>query len=84
MTGCCLHLEDHPLRRYFDAGLMVTVNSDDPALFHSNLAQEYEGAQEHFGFTGEHLRELAANSIEASFLPPERKVTILRGIESLQ
>lgn len=83
-TGCCLQVEDHPLRRYFDAGLMVTVNSDDPALFHSDLDQEYVTAQEHFDFTNEHLRELAANSIEASFLPAERKVTILRGIESLQ
>jgi len=83
-TACCLRPEDHPLRRYFDAGLMVTVNSDDPALFHSDLAQEYERAQQYYGFTEEHLRELAANSIEASFLPAERKVMLLRGIESLQ
>jgi aminodeoxyfutalosine deaminase len=83
-TGCCGKVEDHPLRRYFDAGLMVTVNSDDPALFHSDLLQEYERAQEHFCFTEEHLRELAANSVEASFLPAERKVMLLRGIESLQ
>lgn len=83
-TGCCRGVEDHPLRRYFDAGLMVTLNSDDPALFHSDLEQEYASAQEHFGFTEEHLRELAANSIEASFLPAERKVMLLRGIESLE
>jgi aminodeoxyfutalosine deaminase len=83
-TACCARIDDHPLRRYFDAGLMVTLNSDDPALFQSDLDQEYERAQEHFGFTDEHLRELAANSIEASFLPAEKKVTILRGIESLQ
>lgn len=83
-TGCCASIEDHPLRRYFDAGLMVTVNSDDPALFHSDLQQEYESARENFGFTNEHLREMAANSIEASFLPAERKVMLLRGIESLE
>ena len=83
-TGSCACVEDHPLRRYFDAGLMVTVNSDDPALFHSDLEQEYEGARENFGFTDEHLREMAANSIEASFLPAERKVMLLRGIESLE
>ncbi|HTV14215.1 MAG TPA: adenosine deaminase [Acidobacteriaceae bacterium] len=83
-TGCCLRLEDHPVRRYFDAGLMVTLNSDDPALFASDLDAEYALAQETFGFTPEHLRELAANSIEASFLPPENKVGILRRIESLE
>ena len=83
-TGCCLRVQDHPLRRYFDSGLMVTLNSDDPALFLSDLADEYLSAQKHFAFTDEHLRELAANSVEASFLPPERKVTLLRCIESLK
>ncbi|HTX41899.1 MAG TPA: adenosine deaminase [Acidobacteriaceae bacterium] len=83
-TGCCPRLEDHPLRRYFDSGLMVTLNSDDPALFLSDLEDEYRLAHDAFAFTPEHLRELAANSIEASFLPPERKVTLLRRIESLE
>jgi len=83
-TGCCIRLEDHPLRRYFDSGLMVTLNSDDPALFLSDLEDEYRLAHDAFAFTPEHLRELAANSIEASFLPPERKVTLLRRIESLE
>lgn len=82
-TGCCLRPEDHPVRRYFDSGLMVTLNSDDPSLFASNLEDEYRLAHAAFGFTEEHLRELAANSIEASFLPPERKVALLRSIESL-
>jgi aminodeoxyfutalosine deaminase len=83
-TGCCLRLEDHPVRRYFDAGLMVTLNSDDPALFASDLDAEYALAHDAFGFTPEHLRELAANSIEASFLPPETKVGILRRIETVE
>jgi adenosine deaminase/aminodeoxyfutalosine deaminase len=76
-------VEEHPVRRYFDAGLMVTLNSDDPALFGSDLQQEYGLAQREFGFTEEHVRELAANSIEASFLPADRKVMLLRRIESL-
>lgn len=83
-TGCCLRLEDHPVRRYFDAGLMVTLNSDDPALFGSDLEDEYRLAGTCFGFTEEHLRELASNSIEASFLPAESKVALLRRIESLE
>lgn len=82
-TGCCVRTEDHPVRRYFDSGLMVTLNSDDPSLFRSDLEDEYRLSHAEFGFTEEHLRELAANSIEASFLPPERKVALLRSIESL-
>ena len=57
---------------------MVTVNSDDPALFGSDLLGEYRLLAQEFEFTREQLRELAANSIEASFLPPERKVELLR------
>ncbi|MGI8770660.1 MAG: adenosine deaminase [Acidobacteriaceae bacterium] len=83
-TGCCTSLANHPLRRYFDAGLMVTLNSDDPTLFGSDLLAEYRLAQRHFDFTEEQLREVAANSVEASFLPPERKVAILQQIEAVR
>ena len=76
-TGCCRELADHPVRRYFDQGLMVTLNTDDPAMFRTSLAQEYQLARESFGFTDEHLRELARNSFEASFLPAEKKLNFL-------
>jgi adenosine deaminase/aminodeoxyfutalosine deaminase len=76
-TGCCRELADHPVRRYFDQGLMVTLNTDDPAMFRTSLSQEYQLARESFGFTDEHLRELARNSFEASFLPAEKKLNFL-------
>jgi aminodeoxyfutalosine deaminase len=61
---------------------MITLNSDDPAMFGSNLEEEYRLAQSDFAFSNEHLRELAANSIEASFLPPQRKIDLLHQIET--
>src|SRR6266853_3060515 len=76
-TGCCTELAQHPVRRYFDQGLMLTVNSDDPAMFRTSLVEEYALVQESFGFTDEHLRELARNSFEASFLPAEKKIEFL-------
>lgn len=76
-TGCCKSITDHPVKSYFDQGVMVTLNSDDPALFGTTLAREYQLAQETFGFTDEHLRELARNSFEASFLPAEKKLELL-------
>jgi adenosine deaminase/aminodeoxyfutalosine deaminase len=82
-TGCCSPLGLHPVRSYFDAGLMITLNSDDPAMFESDLEGEYLLAQREFGFSAEHLRELAANSFEASFLPPEEKVKYLHRIDAL-
>jgi aminodeoxyfutalosine deaminase len=82
-TGCCLQLRDHPVRSYFDHGLMITLNSDDPAMFGTSLTHEYELAQSEFGFTDEHLRELARNSFEASFLPAEKKVAFLNMLDSV-
>lgn len=76
-TGCCSLLAEHPVRNYFDHGLMITLNTDDPAMFGTSLNQEFQLAQDTFGFTDEHLRELARNSFEASFLPPEKKLRFL-------
>jgi aminodeoxyfutalosine deaminase len=82
-TGCCVDLAQHPARRYFDQGLMLTLNSDDPAMFRTSLVEEYALAQEAFGFTNEHLRELARNSFEASFLPAEKKIQFLNLFDSV-
>jgi len=76
-TGCCKTIAEHPVRNYFDEGLMVTLNTDDPAIFGTTLSREYQLAQDAFGFTDEHLRELARNSFEASFLPAEKKLEFL-------
>lgn len=80
-TGCCPALNEHPAGFYFEEGLMVTLNSDDPPFFGATLLDEYVLAHNHFGFTLEQMRELAANSIEASFLPPERKLALLGEVE---
>lgn len=76
-TGVCKSAADHPVKNYFDQGLMITLNTDDPALLGTSLAREYQFAQDSFGFTEEHLRELARNSFEASFLPAEKKLELL-------
>jgi aminodeoxyfutalosine deaminase len=81
-TGCLTNLADHPVRRYFDEGLMLTLNSDDPAMFRTSLVDEYALVQSNFAFTDDHLRELARNSFEASFLPPEKKVEFLNLFDS--
>jgi aminodeoxyfutalosine deaminase len=81
-TGVCASFAEHPLRRYFDAGLMATLNSDDPAFFGSDVANEYLLAHTEQGFTREELRALAANSIRASFLPDSGKDGWLNQIDS--
>src|SRR5206468_4845166 len=81
-TACCNKIVDHPIKSYFDHGLMLTLNSDDPAMFCTSLNHEYELAQKEFAFTNEHLRELARNSFEASFLAPEKKLAFLNLLDS--
>ena len=81
-TGVCPSFAAHPLRRYFDMGLLVTLNSDDPAFFGSDLANEYLLAHTEQGFTPAELRQLAANSIRASFLPEPEKSAWLSRIDS--
>ena len=83
-TGCCSAYDAHPLREYFDNGLMVTLNSDDPPMFGSHLLDEYILAQKTFDFSLDQMRELAANSVEASFLQPERKLKLLAQIEQYE
>lgn len=81
-TGCCRGIADHPAREYFDHGVMITLNTDDPGMFVTSLTREFQLAQENFGFTDEHLRELARNSFEASFLPAEPKLAFLNLFDS--
>ena len=81
-TGVCPSFAHHPLRQYFDAGLLVTLNSDDPAFFGSDVANEYLQAHKHQGFTRDELRQLARNSIQASFLPDTAKSKWLSHIDT--
>ena len=67
LTGCCTSLEQHPVRKLFDAGVLVTLNTDDPEMFHTTLNREYQIAQKVFGFTDDELRQLAENSFRAAF-----------------
>jgi len=58
---------EHPLPAMLDAGIMITLGSDDPPMFQTNLLDEYERAWEWCSLTASGLRRLAANSLEASF-----------------
>ena len=66
----------HPLRRLWDAGLLIAVNSDDPALFGTDLNREYEVLVDHFGFSADELEQVSLNGLHASFLPEPDKAQL--------
>jgi adenosine deaminase len=75
-TGVYPSYEEHPLRRFWDEGLYITVNSDDPPMFNTDLVREYTVLADHLGFDASELEQLSLNALRASFLPPERKSTL--------
>lgn len=72
-TGVVAAIEDHPVRRYFERGLLVTVNTDDPLMFGNSLADEYRLLETRFGFSREEVREVIINGIRASWMTEEKK-----------
>jgi len=66
-TQAVANLDQHPLRRLWDAGVPIVLGSDDPALFRSTLSHEYQIASEVFGFSRDELARLAANSLRYAF-----------------
>jgi adenosine deaminase len=77
MTRSSAGLAEHPLPAMLDAGLVCTLASDDPSMFHAFLTDEYERCRNVLGFDDARLAELALNGVRASFAPED----VRRGLE---
>ncbi|MFF2777879.1 adenosine deaminase [Streptomyces sp. NPDC058052] len=73
--------EDVPLRTLFEAGVPMALGADDPLLFGSRLAAQYEIARRHHGFTDPELAELARQSIRGSAAPEDVRKQLLSAID---
>jgi aminodeoxyfutalosine deaminase len=67
VTGVVARVEDHPVRRLYDAGVPITLNTDDPAMFGCTLTGEYRLAARQFGFSEGELRGIAENGFRYAF-----------------
>ncbi|MEU0675144.1 adenosine deaminase [Streptomyces sp. NPDC006172] len=75
-------LDEHPLRRFVEAGVLVTVNSDDPPMFGTDLNAEYAVAARLLDLDERGLAELAKNAVEASFLDGPGKARLAAEIDA--
>jgi adenosine deaminase len=74
--GVYASIEDHPIDRLRRAGVVVSVNTDDPALLAASLVGEYALCSKAFGWSDDVLRVLARNSIDASFANADVKARL--------
>lgn len=72
-TGIVASLAAHPVRRYFERGLALSVNTDDPQMFGTRLSDEYRLLAEVFGFTRADIRSLVLQAVGSSWLSEARK-----------
>lgn len=74
--GVASSLREHPLPRLLQAGLLVTLNSDDPPLFNTTLTEEYLRCAAEFAWDAAMVERLALNAIQAAYLPEVRKAAL--------
>ncbi len=79
-TGLLPCLEEHPLPRFLEAGLTVTLNSDDPAMFGTSLEREFGLAARAFSLSRAQLVQLCENAVCAAFLPENEQAHLLRDL----
>ncbi|MGK5442424.1 adenosine deaminase [Micromonospora sp. URMC 105] len=81
-TRAVAHLDEHPLRRLVDAGVLVTINSDDPPMFGTTLDDEYAVAARLLDLDADGVAALARDAVTASFLEPGEKSRISAEIDA--
>jgi aminodeoxyfutalosine deaminase len=81
-TRAVADLDEHPIRKFAEAGVLVTVNSDDPPMFGTDLNTEYAVAARLLGLDERGVAELAKNAVHASFLDEAGKARIAAEIDA--
>ena len=74
-------IKEHPIKKMYDAGLMVTINSDDPAFFNGYIDDNYQAVMEKLGINCKQLAECARNSIRASFIADALKKEYMKKLD---
>jgi len=81
-TGAVKSLKDHPIRRFMEAGVKVSINTDDPPMFGTDMNTEYLMLHRELGFTAEELYNIGLDSIETSFIDEQEKKQLRKQFET--
>jgi len=81
--GVAASIAQHPIQKLLDAGIYVTLNSDDPPMFNTTLTDEYLTCAEAFGWDAALCEKLALNALRASFLPRAQKTEMERAFRAV-
>jgi adenosine deaminase len=80
-TGVVSAIVEHPIREYFERGLIISVNTDDPMMFGDSLDKEYELLVQECGFTRQEICRLILLGVESSWLSEDRKKLLATSFE---
>jgi len=75
-TNAVPSVREHPVRAFYDSGIRVTVNSDDPSMFGTDMNNEYIQLHGQLGFTVPELFQISLNAVDSAFLPDEEKMRL--------
>jgi adenosine deaminase len=81
-TGAVASIAGHPIREFFDRGMLVTVNTDDHEMFGNSLADDYRALVDELGFTRQEIVQVVLGAVEASWAPDHRKAAMSEEIRA--
>lgn len=80
-TGVVKSFKDHPVKKYFDKGLNITINTDDPAFFNNNLNREFQMLHDTFAFGKKEFKKLSKNAINSAWCDSNVKEKLNKEID---
>ena len=75
-------MKEHPVRQLFDKGVVITIGSDDPVFFKTDLTEEYWNLYNELNFTLDEIETLFCNGFATSFLPNSEKINFINDVKS--
>ncbi len=80
-TRVVTNIKEHPIKKYFDLGLNISVNTDDPKMFNNNLAEEYLVLVTELGFNLSDIKQIISNAIRASWCSDMTKTELMNELD---